>query len=156
RYLAEPLQFEDSFSFEALGASKPGRLAVSVRDFARFGLLYLHQGRWRDKQILQAKFVEVAIHSPISADTPPTSGREAEMLPGARTVGGTLNITGAGPGFYSFNWWTNGKNKRGERLFHDCTPDTFIAAGHGGKRMLWVFPSLDLIVVWNASPIEDF
>ncbi len=156
RYLAEPLQFEDSFSFEALGPNKPGRLAVSVRDFARFGLLYLHQGRWRDKQILEAKFVEQAIHSPISADTPLTSGREAEMLPGARTVGGTRNITGAGPGFYSFNWWTNGKNERGERLFHDCPPDTFIAAGHGGKRMLWVFPSLDLIVVWNGSPIEDF
>ena len=78
------------------------------------------------------------------------------MLPGQRSVGGTRNITAAGPGFYSFNWWTNGKDKRGQRLFRDCPADTYVAAGHGGKRMLWVFPGLDMLVVWNNSPIEDF
>src|SRR5262245_27240938 len=39
--LAEPLQFEDPCTFDAFVAGKrPGRLAVSVRDFARFGLFY--------------------------------------------------------------------------------------------------------------------
>jgi CubicO group peptidase (beta-lactamase class C family) len=157
RRLAEPLQFQDPYSFDAFGGGRrAGRLAISVRDFARIGLLYLHGGRWRDQQLLRGQFIAQAIHSPIPADTPLTSGREADMLPDQRTVGGTRNITAAGPGFYSFNWWTNGNDKRGQRLFRDCPANTCVAAGHGGKRMLWVLPSLDMLVVWNDSPIEDF
>jgi hypothetical protein len=39
-------------------------------------------------------------------------------------------------------------------LFVDAPPDTFVASGHGGKRMLWIIPSLDLIVCWNDSNID--
>ena len=77
------------------------------------------------------------------------------MLPEQRSIGGTRNITPAGPGFYSFNWWLNQTNRLGQRLYAALPPDTFIAAGHGGKRMLFIVPSLDLIVSWNDSPIDD-
>jgi len=43
---------------------RPGRLALSWRDFARFGLLYLRHGKWRDKQLLDSERVEMAISSP--------------------------------------------------------------------------------------------
>jgi CubicO group peptidase (beta-lactamase class C family) len=154
--LAEPLQFQDDFSFNAFRRpDREGRLALSVRDFARIGLLYLRGGSWRDKQLIQSEFIRMAIGSPVSTDTPLTSGREAEMLPGQRTVGGTRNITPVGPGFYSFNWWLNRTNRSGQRLYVDAPPDTYVASGHGGMRALWVFPSLDLIVSWNDSPIDD-
>lgn len=154
--LAEPLQFEDDFSFNAFRRpDRDGRLALSVRDFARIGLLYLRGGRWRDQQLLQPEFIRMAIGSPIPTDTPLTSGREAELLPGQRTVGGTRNITPVGPGFYSFNWWLNRTNKAGQRLYVDAPPDTHVASGHGGKRALWILPSLDLIASWNDSPIDD-
>src|SRR5262249_28840074 len=29
------------------------------------------------------------------------------------------------------------------------------ASGHGGQRMLWVIPSLDLVVCWNDAKVED-
>jgi len=154
--LAGPLQFEDPYTFEAFGPNdRPGRLALSVRDFARFGLLYLRNGKWRDQQLLPPKLAQLAISSPISADTPLTSGKDAEMLPGQRSIGGSKNITSVGPGYYSFNWWLNRTNQIGQRLFVDAPPDTFVASGHGGMRTLWIIPSLDLVVCWNDSKIED-
>ena len=154
--LAEPLGFEDDFTFEAFGAKdRPGRLAVSVRDFARFGLLCLRGGRWRERQLIDGELLTLSLTSPVAADLPQTSGREAPMLPGQRSVGGTRNITPVGPGYYSFNWWLNGRDTAGRRLFVDAPADTFVASGHGGRRALWIIPSLDLVVSWNDSGIQD-
>jgi CubicO group peptidase (beta-lactamase class C family) len=153
---AEPLQFQDSFTFNAFGPTdRPGRLALSCRDFARFGLLILRHGKWRDREILRESAVRQLIGSPISARTPLTAGVSAEMLPNQRTMGGGKNITRVGPGYYSFNWWLNTTNASGERLFVDAPPDTIIASGHGGKRALVLVPGLDLVAVWNDSRIND-
>jgi imidazolonepropionase-like amidohydrolase len=154
--LAEPLQFEDRFTFNAFGEkNRPGRLALSCRDFARFGLLMLRHGKWRDRQIVRSEFVRTMISNPISPDMPLTQGIDSQMLPHQRTIGGTKNITSVGPGYYSFNWWLNTTNRAGERLFVDAPSDTFVASGHGGKRALVVIPSLDVIACWNDSNIDD-
>src|SRR5439155_7264957 len=87
--LAVPLQFEDRYTFEAFGArGRAGRLALSVRDFARFGLLYLRGGQWRGQQLLRSDSVHMAVSSPLSPETPLTAGQEAQMLPNQRSVGG--------------------------------------------------------------------
>jgi CubicO group peptidase (beta-lactamase class C family) len=154
--LAEPLGFEDRFTFNAFGPNdRPGRLAVSVRDMARFGLLYLRGGRWHDKQLVKPDLIKLAIDSPLAADTPLTSGMETAMLAGQRSLGGSRNITPVGPGYYSFNWWLNRTDRAGRRLYVDAPVDTYVASGHGGKRALWIIPSLDLIVSWNDSDIDD-
>ncbi len=154
--LADVLGFEDSFTFNAFGPDdRPGRLAVSVRDFARFGLLYLRGGKWGDRQVLRPELVRLVLNSPLPADFRRASGAEADMLPGQRSLGGGKTITPVGPGYYSFNWWLNGKDREGRRLFVDAPPDAFVAAGHGGERMLWVIPSLDLVVCWNDSTVND-
>ena len=154
--LAEPLQFEDTFTFNAFGpGNRSGRLALSCRDFARFGLLFLRGGKWREQQLLTAEFTRMAISSPISPETPLTRGMDAEMLPKQRSIGGTKNITPVGPGFYSFNWWLNTTSRAGQRMFVDAPPDTYVASGHGGKRALVIIPSLDLIACWNDSGIDD-
>ena len=55
---------------------RPGRLAVSVRDLARFGLLYLRGGKWREQATLEAgTSLKLAIDSPLAADTPLTCGQ---------------------------------------------------------------------------------
>src|SRR5262249_42721487 len=51
--------------------------------------------------------------------------------------------------------WLNHQDKDGRRLYVDAPPDAYFAVGHGGMRALWVIPSLDLIVAWNDSTIED-
>jgi CubicO group peptidase (beta-lactamase class C family) len=155
KYFAGPLGFEDSCTFEAFGAKdRPGRLAVSVRDFARFGLTYLRAGRWGARQIVRKELIRQAVESPIPAETPRTSGKEAAMIPGQRTIGGTRNITPDGPGQYSFNWWVNRKDARGELLYEDLPADAFIASGHGGIRQLTVVPSWELVVCWNDSRMK--
>jgi hypothetical protein len=98
---------------------------------------------------------QLAWRSLVPATLPLTRGVEAEMLPGQRSLGGSRNITPVGPGYYSFNWWLNGTNRLGQRLFVDAPVDTVIASGHGGMRALWLMPRLDRMVVWNDSTIED-
>jgi CubicO group peptidase (beta-lactamase class C family) len=153
--LGDLLGFQDRYTFDGLGPKWPGRLAISPRDLARFGLLYLRGGKWKGRQILDPSLVRLALHSPVPANTPLTAGRYADMLPGQRSLGGSRNITPVGPGYYSFNWWLNRINKNDQRLFVDAPPDTFVASGHGGKRALWVIPSLDLIVAWNDAAVDD-
>jgi CubicO group peptidase (beta-lactamase class C family) len=154
--LGDVLGFQDRYTFEAFGPhDRPGRLAISVRDLARLGLLYLRGGRWRDKQVLSPELVRLAISSPVRADLPRTRGQGAAMLPRQRTLGGGKDQTPVGPGYYSFNWWLNRTDKDGRRLYVDAPPDTFAAVGHGGERALWVIPSLDLIVAWNDAKIDD-
>jgi CubicO group peptidase (beta-lactamase class C family) len=154
--LGDVLGFQDRYTFEAFGPDdRPGRLAISVRDLARFGLLYLRNGRWKDKQVLTAESVQTALFSPVPASLPRTRGREADMLPKQRSLGGGRDQTPAGPGCYSFNWWLNRTDKGGRRLYVDAPPDAFVAVGHGGERALWVVPSLDLVVAWNDAKIDD-
>ena len=154
--LGEALRFQDPVSFEAFGPKdRPGRLAISPRDFARFGLLVLRGGKWGDRQLVHPGLMYLSISSAIPATTPLTSGKEGELLPGQRTLGGTRNITKVGPGYYSFNWWLNAADDRGRRLFEDGPGDLVAALGHGGKRALWIFPALDLVVSWNDSAIDD-
>jgi CubicO group peptidase (beta-lactamase class C family) len=153
--IAEPLQFEDEHKFDALGPDRPGRLALSVRDFARFGLLCLHEGDWNGRQVIPREMHRLAIANPIPAATLLTAGRDADMLPGQKSMGGGKNITKCGPGFYSFNWWLNGLDREGRRLHVVLPPTAYLAAGHGGQKMLWLIPSLDMIVCWHTPDVND-
>jgi CubicO group peptidase (beta-lactamase class C family) len=154
--LGDVLGFQDRYTFEAFGPNdRPGRLAISVRDLARFGLLYLRDGRWKDRQVLTPASVQAALSTPVPAGLPRTRGREADMLPRQRSLGGGKDQTPVGPGCYSFNWWLNRTDKAGRRLYVDAPPDAFVAVGHGGERALWVVPSLDLVVAWNDAKIDD-
>jgi CubicO group peptidase (beta-lactamase class C family) len=152
--LADPLQCEDEPTFLAFGAkNRPGRLAISPRDFARFGLLYLRGGRWGERRLLTESSVRLAIGSPLTNDIPRTSGKSAEMLPGQRSIGGGGNQTDH-LGSYSFLWWINGVDRDGRRHWPDAPQDAFAALGHGGKRACIVIPNLDLVVSWNDTRID--
>lgn len=154
--LGTVLGFQDPVRFEAFGPQdRPGRLAISVRDFARFGLLVLRGGNWGGRQLVDPGLLYLSISAPIPASTPRSSGKEAPMIEGQRTLGGTRSITPLGPGFYSFTWWLNGTDDRGRQLFVDGPGDLVAALGHGGKRALWILPSLDLVVSWNDAAADD-
>lgn len=153
--LGQPLGFQDPHRFDAFGADRPGRLALSLRDFARLGLLWLRQGQWGETQIIPADLLQMALASPLPATTRIASGTEAPMLPGQKSMGGGKTITAVGPGYYSFNWWLNGCDAQGRRLYRALPADTFVAAGHGGEKMLMVIPSRDLLVVWRTKDVKD-
>lgn len=60
-----------------------------------------------------------------------------------------------GPGYYSFNWWLNRRDRLGRRLFPNMPADAYVASGLWGRDALWVIPSLDLVVSWSDSEIRD-
>jgi len=156
--LAEPMQCEDKPTFMAFGTkNRAGRVAVSPRDFCRFGLLYLRKGKWGDKQLLAEKHAAMAVASPLPNSIPRTRGRAAQMLPDQRTLGSS-NVPDNQCdhlGSYSWLWWTNGVDRAGMRHWRDAPPDAYGAFGHGGPRAMVVIPSLDVVLSWNDASIKS-
>ncbi|MGD9496965.1 MAG: DUF4038 domain-containing protein [Armatimonadota bacterium] len=155
--LTDELGCEDDPTFMAFGTGdRPGRLAISPRDFARFGLLYLRGGRWRDRQLISPEHARMAVTSPLPNSIPRTAGVAAEMIAGQRTLG-SRNVPdnqGDHLGSYSWLWWTNGVSRTGERHWPSAPTDTFAALGHNGREGMVVVPSLDLIASWNQSAMQ--
>ena len=155
--LTDLLGCQDNPTFMAFGVKdRPGRLAISPRDFARFGLLYLRRGRWRARQLITAEHATLAVTSPLPNSIPRTAGHEAEMIQGQRSMGSKRIPDNQCDhlGSYSWLWWTNGIDRDGRRHWPDVPIDTYGCFGHGGIRAMVVMPSLDLIVSWNDTKIR--
>ena len=157
--LTDKLQCEDNPTMMAFGTrNRAGRVAISVRDFARFGLLYLHGGKWRDDQLINAELAKMAVTSPLP-NTIPRAGKEsAQMIGGQRSMGSRSQPDNQTDhyGSYSWLWWTNGVDRDGTRMFPDAPEDLYGAFGHGGPRALWVIPSLDIVVSYNDSKMKTW
>lgn len=153
--LTGPLHCEDRPTLMAFGTgNRPGRLAISVRDFCRFGLLYLRQGNWNGQPLLGASNAVRAVSTPLPNSIPRTAGQDADMLPAQRSGGGGKNQCDH-LGSYSFMWWRNGVDRDGQRHWPDAPADTFGAFGHGGPRAMVVMPGLDLVMGWNDAHIQS-
>ncbi|MCD6394035.1 MAG: serine hydrolase [Planctomycetes bacterium] len=152
--LTDLLGCEDKPTFMAFGTGdRPGRLAISPRDFARFGLLYLRKGKWNGKQLIDAETAAAAVSTPLPISIPRTKGAKGEMIKGQRSIGGGNNQCDHN-GNYSFAWWINGLGRDGTRNWPDAATDVYGCFGHGDIRAMVVMPSLDLIVSWNDSKIK--
>ena len=124
KQLAIPLQMQD-FRIEDFYYS-PGEESIhpayhfrmSVRDLARFGYLYLRQGKWEKKQVISADWVKES----------------------------TQSYSDAGDnGGYGYLWWIadHGKHLPGVSL----KDGSYSARGAGGKYII-VIPDRDLVVVY--------
>ncbi|MBL9139704.1 MAG: DUF1593 domain-containing protein [Verrucomicrobiales bacterium] len=160
--LTEPLGCEDHPTLIGFGpGDRPGRLKISPRDFARFGLLYLRQGQWGQERLLGSDLVRFATRTPLPATLPRASTNASSMIPAQRTLGSTRIPDNQTEHFgsYSHLWWINGLDSNHRRHWSNAPADTFAALGHGGIRALAVIPTLDLVVSWNdanvRTPIEE-
>jgi len=95
---------------------------MSARDLARFALLYLRDGRWLDRQILPAHWVEES------------------------TQAYSRSEFGQG---YGYMWWT-GPIDNGIVPSVKLPERTFFAQGLGGQYA-FVIPSYDLVIVHRAA-----
>lgn len=118
-------------------------LECSARDFARFGLLVLRKGMWKDRRLVSEEFLK-------EATTP-----SQELNPS-----------------YGYLWWLNsgkgyllpsdrpGTRPHGGELLPGCPKDVAAALGANDQK-LYVVPSLDLVVVrlgeraFEKSRIDD-
>jgi CubicO group peptidase (beta-lactamase class C family) len=97
---------------------------ISARDLARFGVLYLNRGRWGERVVIPASWVDASVRSYSVTSGP------------SRSV-----ATSTG---YGFLWWiqTNAAAHPEFRI-----PDgTFSAIGAGGQY-LTVIPQIETVIV---------
>ena len=96
-------------------------IEMSARDLARFALLYLHNGRWRDRQLVPAQWVAESTQA----------YSQSEFGPG-----------------YGYLWWI-GSIDRGAAPSVVLPPGSFFAVGYGGQYA-FVMPAYDLVIVHRA------
>jgi CubicO group peptidase (beta-lactamase class C family) len=99
----------------------PNGASMTAREWAKFGLFILHQGKWQDRQIVPAQVLEQCF------------------------VGTIANPQ------YGLTFWL---------MSARWTPRNFIMAHGLGKQILYIVPSLDLVVVQFAETerfmVKDF
>ena len=125
--LAEPLQMEDFQVSDGKYDTGPASIhrgypmRMTARDMARFGLLYMHEGAWRGKQIVPQDWVR----------------RSVTSYSRAGSMGG-----------YGYLWWVTvgGKLYPGVTL----DEGSFSAEGVGGNYLV-VIPSRKLVVVHRVN-----
>lgn len=131
--LFEPLGMESQVATDEAGnALMFMGTQASCRDMARFGLLFLREGRWGDEQVVSSTWVEEA--------TRPSQ---------------ELNAS------YGFLWWLNGAGEvanpdgQGVRssLAPDAPDDLFAALGLG-NQVVAVIPSTGVVAV-RIGPVNQ-
>lgn len=107
---------------ESIHAAYPFRM--TARDMARFGLLYLRGGRWRDRQVVPGEWV-------------------AESTRAYSSIG-----QGGG---YGYLWWVSPGGPHLTSAFFKG--EVFSAQGAGGHYIL-IVPYLNLVVVHRVNTDE--
>lgn len=120
-YMDGPISMHRAYHFE-----------ITARDMARFGLLYLRKGRWKNKQIIPEAWVEKNTH----AD---------EMI----------QWHGLDAGGYENLWWLE---YHGASLYGSRLPAGMYVASGAGVHIVMVIPSLKLVIVSrvdNDPPLKN-
>jgi CubicO group peptidase (beta-lactamase class C family) len=113
------------------GSGNQGKhVQISARELARFGLLMLNEGRWKERQLLSAAWVRQAT---------------AVQVP-ANVSNAWTQSSIAGPGQYGFNWWRNAPGAEGGWTWPGAPAEVFAASGHNNNRM-FVIPSWGTVIV---------
>jgi CubicO group peptidase (beta-lactamase class C family) len=115
--------FETDASGTFVGSSL---LYATARDWARFGLLVLNEGRWNGRRVLPEQWVAF-MRAPAPA---------------------------APEGEYGAHWWLKLEANRGPRARPRALPaDAFHAAGHGGQ-FVTIVPSRRAVVVRLGHAVD--
>lgn len=129
RRIARPIGMQDyrpeegEYGLEELSEHPAFGFRISARDLARFGLLYLHRGRWAGRQLISEAWVDASVRS---------YSRTGDQGSPASKSG------------YGYMWWIQVNAQAHPEL---RLPDgSFTASGNGGQR-LTVIPQIDTLVV---------
>jgi CubicO group peptidase (beta-lactamase class C family) len=134
------VEFADRYLFEPLGIEvydwvrlpladavtfASGGASLRPRDMAKLGALYLNGGVWNGERIVSTDWV----HASTQLTMP--------LVGDYRTLYG-----------YGYNWWL------GRSQYRDRKVEYFRASGWGGQDV-YVFPELELIIVFTAGGFYD-
>jgi CubicO group peptidase (beta-lactamase class C family) len=113
-------------------------IQISARELARFGHLFLNRGKWKNKQLISASWINTATkaHVPASKPLEPLSGAD-------------------GRGVYGFNWWVNGIKSNGKRNWPGAPPGTYAASGYNNNDM-FIIPEWKIVIVRLGLDQSEF
>ena len=103
-------------------------VSASALDMARLGWLWRNWGRWRDRQVIPEDWLREATQ---------TAPAIRENCPSEQHK-------------YGYGFWTNDLCQ----LWPNLPRDSFAASG-AGHQLIWVCPSLDLVVVQSPGQWQD-
>ena len=129
RVLFEPLGIRD-FEWVTMPAGNPAAasgLRLRPRDLAKFGSLYLHEGKWNGRQVVPADWVRVSTQRHIAIKDP---------------------VSALGTHGYGYQWWHN--------CYRTAigTLEVPTAVGNGQQR-IFVVRQLGLVVTIMAGRYND-
>lgn len=114
------------------GAGAPGSgVEITATAMARFGWLFCQRGRWAGEQLISGRYIDHATAVRVPATVPPFD-------PKAWYV----DV----PGRYGMNWWVNGVNAKGRRLWPSAPASTFAAQGNRNNICI-IVPEWNLVLV---------
>ena len=119
-----PLGMEDSayFILDDVGDELAlGGLNATLRDYAKFGLLYLQRGKWNGAEVLSEQWIE---------DSHKTDGEH--LVPGVRD-------SSSNPWGYGYQWWVPG------------FPDTDYTASGVYNQYIYIDPKSDIVIAKTSS-----
>jgi CubicO group peptidase (beta-lactamase class C family) len=126
KYLLDPIGMENwnwTFANKNVTNTVNG-LAMSRRDMARFGVLFLNDGRWQGKQIVPEEWIRKST---------------------------SVQVLGKGDYFpyaYGYQWWRLQDEEPTVAML--AINDAYFALGFGGQ-FIFIVPHLNLVVVSTAS-----
>lgn len=152
-----PLGMQDHPYCVESGNARIGRMRISPRDLARFGLLAMTGGWWKNKQLVRRDLMETMLSSPVSATLPRSAFYEIQgsLVTGGQSFGGGINQDCAVPGLYSFTWWLNQPKPDGRRYLAGLPQNSFLANGLYLCDGCLVIPSWQLVIAWNSSRLSE-
>ena len=114
----------------------PGpKLAIdsNLRDLAKWGSVWLHQGHWEGSEIIPVEYVTLATH---------------QVNPDIRNA------------YYGYNWFVNAEKAlwpdAPEDAYGHAGFGTFKPSEHESRAYLWVCPSLDVVAAIVADISAGF
>ena len=143
---------------EQTGTQHTGRIKISARDFARFGLLTMAGGRWAGRQLVREDLLVEMVTSqvPVTMHRSSYFSQKAWLVEGGESFGGSNNLDADGQGIYSFNWWINSGKPNGEQYLPGLPGYTYMANGLEFQDACLVIPEWDVVMAWTGSHLSEW
>jgi CubicO group peptidase (beta-lactamase class C family) len=111
----------------------------TARDLARFGLLFLREGKWEGKEILSKEWIRLSL-----SPAPAIKTTKPDDRPGRE------------PNMFGAHWWLNFANpsQNEGKPWPNQPETTYAALGHWGQSIV-ILPEEDLVVVRLANDRGD-
>lgn len=131
-WIAHPIGMQDYRAEDVFRVREPRvsrfpalTVRMSARDLARFGQLWLQEGRWSGKQVIPAAWIRAASTSASDAGQP-------------------------GEG-YGAMWWTYAAGSLNATRYPSASRQRFIVARGTGGQMIAVAPEANVVIVHRAD-----